>query len=298
MFGISAGAALALGAGGAMLLSGGSDAPDLSGQNAAALQQASLSKEQLDWSKQIYAETAPDRADATRRANLVSDAQLSAMSDQAALTKDYADYNKNTFRPLEQGIVADAAGYDTPQRQADAAAKAGASVEQNMASQRGITTRAQQRMGVNPGSGKALAMDNQMAIQGAALSAGAQNTARTQIETVGQARKMDAASLGRNMAANQATSAGLAVTQGNSAAANGAMSGNINAQGNAIMNSGYSGAQSGLANAASTYGSIAGLQMKAGDNSALYGALGSAAGAYFGGPAGSAIGKNIAGRMG
>lgn len=265
-----------------------SSAPDTSGQQAAALQQAALSKEQLDWAKSIYAETAPDRADATRRANLVSDAQLGAMADQTALTKDYTDYNKNTFRPLEQGIVADAAGYDTAARRDDAAAKAGASVETNLAAQRGITTRAQQRMGINPGSGKALAIDNQLSIQGAALHAGAENTARTQVETIGAAKKMDAASLGRNLPANQATSAGLALTAGNSAVANGAMSGNINAQGNAIMTGGYAGAQSGLSGAANTYGNIASIQQKAGDNSGLWGALGAVGGAFAGSEAGSA----------
>jgi hypothetical protein len=85
-------------------------------QQAAAMKMSELSAEQLAWAKQVYAETAPDRAAATQRANAVSDAQLESMDTQTALAKDYADYNKSTFRPLEQGIVADAAGYDTPER--------------------------------------------------------------------------------------------------------------------------------------------------------------------------------------
>lgn len=288
MFGISAGAALAIGVGGAALVgSMGADAPDNSGMNDAARQQASLSKEQLDWSKQIYAETAPDRADAIRRANLVSDAQLSSMGTQTALAKDYADYNKTTFRPLEQGIVTDAVGYDTEARRDAAAGKATADVEMSLSAQRGIAARNQQRMGVNPASGQALALENQMSIAGASMKAKAASDARTQIETVGQARKMDAANLGRGLASSQATSAGLALTAGNNSAANGQASGNITAQGNGIMTTGFAGAQQGLAGAANTYGNIASLQSKSSD-SGLAGMLGSVAGQYAGSAAGSA----------
>lgn len=280
-----------------------SDAPDTSGQQQAALQQAALSKEQLDWAKQIYSDTAPDRAASTARANAVSDAQLGAMKDQQVISNDYNDYNKTTFRPLEQGIVADAANYDTPQRREEAAAKAGATVETSLDTQRGITARNLARQGITPGSGKALALDNQMALGGAAAQAGAENVARTQIETIGAAKKMDAASLGRNLPANQATSAGIALNAGNSAATTGAMPVNIDASGNQIMNTGFNGAQSGLTNAASTYGSIVNIQNGANaSNSAAMSGLGTVvgglAGAYFGGPAGAAAGAKIGGSIG
>lgn len=238
----------------------GSDAPDNSGMNAAAVQQAALSREQLDWAKQIYAETAPDRAAATERANVVSDAQLTSMNTQTALAQDYADYNKSTFRPLEQGIVADAAGYDTEERRNDAATKSMAGVEMSLANARGASNRDLERSGVAPGSAKQLALTNAMDLGAAKLKAGAASQARTQVETIGQARKMDAANLGRGLASSQATSASLALTAGNNSAANSASTGNISAQGNAIMTSGYAGAQNGLSGAASTYGRIAGLE--------------------------------------
>lgn len=300
MFGISAGAALVLGAGGAMALSsmGGSDQPDTSGMNAAAVQQANLSKEQLDWAKQVYAETAPDRADATRRANAVSDAQLESMNTQTGLAKDYDAYNKSTFRPLEQGIVADAQSYDTTARRESEAAKATAGVEMGLSNARNASNRDLERSGVAPGSAKQLALSGAMDLGSAKLKAGAANAARTQVETLGQARRMDAANLGRGLASNQATSAGLALTAGNSAAANGLASGNINAQGNQIMTSGFSGAQSGLAGAAGTYGRIAGIDQQAGDNSGLWQAAGTVAGAYFGGPAGAAAGGKIGSSIG
>ena len=266
-------------------------APDMSGQNAAALQQAQLSKEQLDWAKSIYAETAPDRANTIARANAVSDAQLEAQKKQTALTDDYAKYNKETFRPLEQSIVADAAGYDTTERREAAAAKAEADVQTSFDNAQGQQQRNLDRRGVNPSSGATLAMGNQLAIQKATGLAGAANTARTQVETIGAARKSDAANLGRGLASAQATSAGIALTAGNSSVGNAKVAGDVTAQGNQIMNSGYSGAQAGLAGAASTYAGITNAEMKGNDNSAAMGALGSVAGAFVGGPMGAAAGK-------
>lgn len=258
-----------------------SSSPDTSGMNAAAVQQAALSKEQLDWAKQIYGETAPDRAAATARANEVSDAQLEATKTQTALTNDYADYNKSTFRPLEQEIVADAAGYDTPQRREAAAAAAESDVQTSFDNVEGQQQRSLSRMGVNPSSGKSLAVANQTAIAKATGLAGAANKARAQVETIGAAKKMDAVNLGRGLPSAQATSAGLAINQGNSAVNNGMQSGAINAGGNQIMNQGYAGAQSGLAGAANTYGNVANINAKANDNSAALGAIGTVAGAMI-----------------
>ena len=254
-------------------------APDMTAQNNAAAAQVQMSREQLDWTKQIYAETAPQREDAIRRSNEVSDEALVSMRQNTALAADYDKYNKETFRPLEQGIVADAKAYDTPERREAAAAAGLADVQQSIASQRGASDRALERSGVQPGSGKSLAMQGAMDIGAAKLMAGSANTARTQVETIGAARKMDAASLGRGLAANQATSAGLALTAGNSASANGQASGNIMAQGTSLMAQGYAGAQNGMAGAAQTYGNITSQRLKAGDNSGAWGALGSVAGA-------------------
>lgn len=265
-------------------------APDYSGQNAAALQQAALSAEQLAWSKQIYAETAPDRANATARANAVSDAQLAAMQDQSALTNEYADYQRNTFQPLEKGIVADAVAYDTPDRRNAESAKAVAGVEQTIAAQQGIANRNLERSGVVPGSGKMLAMQGAMNVEAANQKVGAATRAVNQVETVGTAKRMDAANLGRNLASSQATSAGIALNQGNSSTQNAMQSGNIASQGAGLMNSGYAGAQNGYAGAANTYAGInssmnafnanAIRASQSGDNSAsMWGALGSLGGA-------------------
>lgn len=274
-----------------------SSAPDTSGQQAAALKMSELSAEQLAWAKQVYAETAPDRAAAIQRANAVSDAQLESMDTQTGLAKDYDVYNKSTFRPLEQGIVADAQAYDTPERREAEAAKATAGVEMSLANQREASNRSLERSGVAPGSAKQLALTGAMDLGSAKLKAGAANAARTQVETIGQARKMDAANLGRGLASSQATSAGLALTAGNSASANGQAAGNINAQGNQIMTSGYAGAQSGLAGAAGAYGSAAGAG-SSNSSSGLWSAVGGVVGGIYGGPAGAAAGSKLGSSIG
>lgn len=267
-----------------------SDAPDMTAMNITAAAQAEMSREQLDWAKQLYAETAPDRAAAAERAAAVSDAQLRSMDTNTALAQDYADYQKGTFRPLEQGIVSDAQAFDTPARREAAAAAASADVEQTLAAQRGASLRDQQRRGVNPSSGAAMAMQGTMDLGAAKLKAGAANAARTQVETIGHARKMDAANLGRNLASNQATSAGLALTAGNNSTSNAQVPLSVAQSGANIMNTGFSGAQQGLAGAASTYGQIANLQQKASaESGAAFGALGSVAGQFAGSSAGSAL---------
>lgn len=255
-------------------------AVDNSGQNAAALQQAGLSAEQLAWSKQIYAETADDRAYATEQAKKISDAALESMQVQTNLAKDYDSYNKEVFRPLEKGIVADAVAYDTPERREQMAGQAIADVGSQADATRETLAREAMSRGVDPSSGNFAATQGAFGVRQAAVQAAAGNAARTQVETIGAARKMDAANLGRGLASSQATSAGLALSAGN---ASGAAAGQPLAaaqSGAQILNSGAAGAQQGLAGAAQTYGQIADSQAKA--NSAqtgIWGALGQVGGA-------------------
>ena len=258
----------------------GPDAPpENHGMNAAAQAQAQLSKEQLEWSKQIYAEQAPDRAAQAERARAVSDAQLGSMKQNDAIAKDYSDYAKGTFRPLEQKMVADAQAYDTPERQNAEAAKAVAGVESQVAKTQDAQQRNMSRMGINPNSGKWGASFN---LDGAKAKAGAAQAARSQVETQGYARKADAANLGRNLASNQATSAGVALTAGNSASSNMQALGNINSQGNQIMTTGFSGASNSMASSGSLYGQSAQIQNQANaNNNAQMAAIGQSAGAMF-----------------
>ncbi len=158
---------------------------DTSGMNAAALANSQVAKDALDWYKQAYADQAPLRQQAADKALAVSDAQLASMKQNDAISNDYWNYQKDTFRPLEGKIIADAQSFDSPERQNQNAARANADVQQTF----------------DAGQGQ---------MQRAAALAGASNKARTDTELQGYARKMDAANLGRNLASNQATSAGVA----------------------------------------------------------------------------------------
>jgi hypothetical protein len=254
----------------------GPDAPDTSGVNAAALANSQLSKEMLDFQKQVYAESAPDRAAASARAKAVSDAQLASMTQNDAIAKDYNDYAKGTFRPLEQKMVADAQAYDTPERQNAEAAKAVAGVEAQVAKTQKAQQNNMSRMGVNPNSGKWGASFN---LDGAKAKAGAAQAARSQVETQGYARKADAANLGRGLASSQATSAGVALNAGNAANSNMQAVGNIQAQGNQIMTQGFSGAMNANSSAGNLYGQVAQIQGQANAaQAAMWSSAGQAAG--------------------
>lgn len=256
-----------------------SKAPDTSGINAAAVAQAALSAEQLAWAKELYAETAPDRADATRRTNEAADAQLASMRQNDAISKDYNDYAKETFRPLEKQMVADAVAYDTDERKEQNAGRAVADVAQQFDKSAEQSTRALSRMGVNPTSGAALAASNQMGIGKAVATAAAANKARLDTETQGYARKSDAANLGRGLASAQATSAGVALNAGNSAVGSSGAVGNIAAQGNSIMQQGFNGASNSMASSGNLYGQVAQIQTQAdAQRNAQIGQIGQAAG--------------------
>lgn len=231
--------------------------PDTTAMNTAATSQAKLSEDQLNWAKDIYAEQAPQRNAAFKQSQDVSNAQLGVMNQQMALAKDYNDYNKSTFRPLEKGIVADAQNYDTQARRDSEAGKAIADVTQGFSAARDQSARNLSRMGVDPNSGRALALSNTLDIDQASNMAGAAAKARNMVETTGFARKMDAASLGRGLASAQSTAAGLGLNAGSSAlGSTGVGLASMNS-GNQVMQQGFSGAGQGLSSAGNMFGNIA-----------------------------------------
>ena len=245
------------------------DAPDNSGINAAAAANADIAKEALAWYKQQYAESAPQRELAAKTANDVAQQQLATSKQNDAISNDYWNYQKSTFRPLEAKVVADAQNYDTTARREQAASKAMADMESQFGNEQAQQQRAMTRMGVNPASGKFALMGNQMAMAQAAAKAGAASKARDNLELQGYARKMDAANMGRGLASSQATSAGVALNAGNSAVnsagvpltqANNAM---------ATMGQGFGTAIQGNSSAGNLYGQAA----QAGKNDGMLGDL-------------------------
>lgn len=255
-----------------------SSAPDTSGINAAALANATLSKEQLEFVKGIYTDGAPDRAAASAQAKRTAALQETATGQQIALTDQYTAQQQKQFG-FEDQIRTDAQAWDTPEREAAAATKAGAGVQSAISAGEVQTDQNLARHGVNMSGGRALALKNQNGIAGAAAVSAAKNKAVSDTQTQGYARKMDSANLGRNLASSQATSAQTAMSLGNSGVANAQVPLTVAQGGVNMMNSGFAGAGNLNQSAGNLYASSANITQQANaSNDAMIGAIGGAAG--------------------
>jgi hypothetical protein len=215
-------------------------APD-PGIGLAAQTNAAIAKETLDWYKAKDAELKPARDAATKLALDQAAVQTETAKKQNAMADETYEYTKNTFRPLEQKIAADAIGYDTPERRDAAAADVQGGIglatdaaTANMA--REVTSR-----GGDVNSGNFQAGLATMGALSAAQKAGAGNQARKNVEAIGGAKVADAASLGRGISSTNSTQTQLGLQAGNSAIgasqqpmAIGARQGNMMAQGAGI----------------------------------------------------------------
>jgi hypothetical protein len=203
--------------------------PDYSGMEA-------LGREQLQFARDQYADIKP-------LAQQVAAQQMAAQQQQMDQAQDYYNYQRDTFRPVEQGLVRDAERFSTEgyreQQARDAAAAAGRAF--------GITqdaaARAAASRGVNPNSGAGMALQSQNMLGLAAGRANAMTGARNQAEQMGFARRLDVTGLGRGLA-GASTAAYQGATGAGSAGINTSM-----AAGNQY--------QGGLAQAGQTMGAVA-----------------------------------------
>jgi hypothetical protein len=256
------------------------DTPDYSGINEAAKANAEVAREALAYYKERDQQNRPLMEEAARVAVDTARQQQGIAQQNADISTDYWNYQKDTFRPLEQGLVSDAQNYDTTARRDAAAAEGVADVGMQAELARQAQTRNQQRMGVNPSSGKAMALQGQMGIAEAAAKAGAANSGRDKVELQGYARRMDAANLGRGLASSQATSAGVALNAGNSAVGNAGVPLTQANQATATMGQGFNTAIQGNNSAGNLYGQAAEVQQAA--NNASMEVFGTLAGAGIG----------------
>jgi hypothetical protein len=203
--------------------------PDYSGMEA-------LGREQLAFSKQQYAEMMP-------LAQQVYGQQMDAQRQQMEQAQNYFDYQQQTFRPVEQGLVRDAERFNTEGYREQLAGQAAAAAGRAFGVQQDMGQRAMAARGVNPNSGAAMAMQAQGNLGLAAQRANAMTGARTQAEQLGFARRMDVTGLGRGLA-------------GASTAAYGGATGAGSAGMNVAMAPG-SQFQQGMAGAGTTMGNIA-----------------------------------------
>ncbi len=236
--------------------------------NATAQDQVALSRESLDWEKQKYADDKPARDAAAKQAQQISDASVAGMNYAMQQAQDTDAYNKGTFRPLEQSLVTDAENYDTPERRNQVAQSAVNTVNQQVGAQRTASMQSLARAGVAPDSMKMAAIMDAGDINAAKASAGADYTARQNVEQQGHARMMDAASLGRNLPSQQATQQQISTNAGNSALGATMAGLNTTQVGAPAVQAGYSTAINGLNSSINTQMGMAALYGKNAANDA------------------------------
>lgn len=254
----------------------------------AAQANAEISKDWLALSREQYNE-------GLKRQD-VTDALTGKVVEQQLATQDQANQwaqedrarTKTVFQPLQDEFIATAQNYDSPEKQAAAAATAKAGIAQTAAAQQMASQRSMASMGVNPNSGRFAGVSRSGDIATSLASAGAANAARTQVADKALSLKADAINMGNGLASSTAAAYGIGTNAGNSAVGNnGTANSNFYANGTA-MNQGYSGAVGANGSAAgimnTSYGinssNVNAANQAAAQNSAgAWGGIGSIAGA-------------------
>ena len=202
--------------------------------NEAARIQAKLGREQLDFAKQQYDRSAPILEGIARQ-------QMAAQDEQMAQARDYYNYQRDTYRPLERSIVQDAQRMNTEAYRNELASQAAADAGRAFGISQQQNQRAMAAMGANPNSGRFPGMQNASGLQQAAMRANAMTGTRQQAEQMGYARQLDAAGLGRGLAGASLGAYGGASQAGSMAGAN-AQSAGQNYMGNMVAGAGTIGA--------------------------------------------------------
>ena len=236
---------------------------------------AGLGREQLAFARQQYGEMMP-------LARQVANQQMASQRELMDMARADREYQIETFRPVERGLVADAERFSTEgfreQQARDAAAAAGRAF--------GITqdaaARAAASRGISLGSGAGMAMSQQANLGLAAQRAAGMTGARQQAEQMGFARRMDVTGLGRGLggaALGAYGAAGAAGSQGmGTMAAPGVQYMQGMAQGANTIGAGQQMQLGGLGNILGTQGSVYAAGMNQSDP--IMGLIGTGIGAY------------------
>jgi hypothetical protein len=198
-------------------------APDYSGLAASSEQAAKYGKEmgkwQLDFAKQQYADLKP-------MFERITESQLASQDQQMSQAQEYYDYLKQTFRPMERGMVRDAERFDSKAYREKLAGQAARDSGLAFRTQQQADLQAMMAMGVNPNSRRFAGLRQDANTQQAANRAGQMNATRMQADQLGWAKKLDAAGLGRNLPGASTAAYAGALGAGNSAGSNAMMPGN------------------------------------------------------------------------
>lgn len=257
-----------------------SDAPDTSGMNAAALQNAEVGRRMADIAEKQLASAEARQKEYDPLFKELITASVTQSGKDAARSDEQWQRFKTLFMPAEDALAQKSLNWDTSARRESAADQAGADVTQAFAQKRLGLDQALGRGGMTLGSDKALALQAGLGLEEAKATASAKNTARRDIEKEGMAYIDNAARFGRNM-----PSTGLQAAQASQNANQNAQGGMANQQStyNATLAPAqgfYSGSTGATSSAGSLFGQIAQIQQQT--NQANQGMFGTALGAGVG----------------
>jgi hypothetical protein len=204
-----------------------------------------LGEQQLAFAREQYDRSAPIL-------ERIANQQINAQNEQMAQARDYYNYMRDTYRPVERGLVQDAQRFNTEAYRNQLASQAAADAGRAFGIAQQQNQRAMGAMGVNPNSGRFGTSNQAQANALAAQRAAAMTGARTQAEQMAYARRLDAAGLGRGLAGASTAAYGGATGAGSQAGAN-AQSAGMNymagmGQGASTIGSGLNMQMTGLSN--------------------------------------------------
>lgn len=207
----------------------------------AAMANVELGKDWLSFAKEQFAEGNERQAVTDALNTKVINQQLQSQDEANTWGREDRARTKSVFQPVEDSFVKTAQEYDTPAKQAEAAAAAKADVQANAAQQQQTSMRQMASMGLSPTSGRFAGISRAQDTNTALASAGAQNTARQIVRDKGLALKADAVNMGKGLASSTAAAYGIGTNAGNSAVANNASANASFNQNGQIMAQGFGG---------------------------------------------------------
>lgn len=271
---------------------GGGSAPSPDPQiGKAALAQAETGQEWLDFAKEQFDIGNKRQEDTDALNKRVIEQQLGIADQQNDWAMADRDRYEKVFQPIEDEFIEQATNYDTPEKQAEAAAEARADVISSAQGAKAQNMRQMEAMGVNPNSGRFAGISRAGDLDTALAAAGAQNNARTQVRDKGLALKADVANLGRGLPAQSAQATSLGLGAGSSAAGINQQGNNNFFQNQQGMNQGFAGQMKGYAGQAGTLNNLYNSQLQAwsiqqqanaASSSGLFGGIGSLLGTGIG----------------
>jgi Chaperone of endosialidase len=208
---------------------------------AAAMENVQLGKDWLSFAKEQFNQGNERQVTTDALNTRVINQQLDTQDEATRIAREDRDRTKRVFQPVENGFITTAQEFDTPAKQAEAAAAAKADVLANTTIQQQGAQRQMASMGVRPDSGRFAGITRAQDTNTALAAAGAQNAARNMIRDKGIALKSDAINIGKGLPSSTISAYGLGTNSGNSAVGNNA-SGNANFYANqGVMSQGFQG---------------------------------------------------------